>query len=221
MEDDSTVDTNYQFYSSNISSQPDGDYIDNIHKNWWGNTQQLEVHHGYIQWLFPIREHGMNYQCPPLQKHEIEKIKRDPVCMERLKKSYELMLHFYGCRLKDNPTGELERHEGWKEQYRNLNTSSHNYLRITRILKCLGEFGLEYYKKPFIEHFIQEIWVNKELSNCDTSCEIYWIGTVKDDKVRHELEEKIARFPKKQSLLHQHRPPYTSTLIDKHLSSSR
>jgi hypothetical protein len=29
----------------------------------------------YIQWLFPIREHGMNDESQPLQLHEIEKMK--------------------------------------------------------------------------------------------------------------------------------------------------
>ncbi len=53
----------------------DGDFIDQIHKTWWGDTPKLERHHGYIQWLFPIREEGMNYESQPLQLHEIEKIK--------------------------------------------------------------------------------------------------------------------------------------------------
>jgi len=118
--------------------------------------------------------------------------------MSRLIKSYELILHFYGCRLKNRETGEIERHEQWREQYRNLNSHSHNFLRITRILKCLGEFGLEHYKKPFLEHFIKEIWEERTLTNCDSSCENFWIGTLKDTKDREELEKKIAGFTKKQ-----------------------
>ena len=27
-----------------------GDFIDNIHQNWWGNYRLLEFHHSYIQW---------------------------------------------------------------------------------------------------------------------------------------------------------------------------
>jgi len=195
--DNLSINENYLFYSGKIPSVPDGDYVDKIHANWWGDTEKLELHHGYIQWLFPIKESpGMNFQSKPLQSHEIKKIKEDPQCIKRFIKSYELMLHFYGCSLEDPVTGKLKRHTGWKAQYRNLNTHHHNFLRITRILKCLGELGFEHYKKPFLEHFINEIWITRELNNCDDSCENYWIGTIKDDKDRAELEEKVASLKK-------------------------
>jgi hypothetical protein len=48
-------------------------------------------------------------------------------------------------QLKDEGTGELARSDAYKPQFRNLSTSSHNYLRISRILKCFGELGLENY----------------------------------------------------------------------------
>jgi len=194
MKDDPNINENYLFYSGKIPSSPDGDYIDKIHTKWWGRTDILEVHHGYIQWLFPIKEHGLNFESKPLQSHEIEKIKADPECIKRFVKSYEMILHFYGCRILDPKTGELDRHDEWKTQYRNLNSHAHNFLRITRILKCLGELGFEHYKKPFLEHFIKEIWVNKVLINCADSCEDYWIGTLKNDTDRKELEEKVVSF---------------------------
>ena len=37
---------NYLFYSGAKPSAPDGDYIDKIHHNWFGNYQLLERHHG-------------------------------------------------------------------------------------------------------------------------------------------------------------------------------
>jgi len=182
------------FYSGKLSSQPQGDFIHNIHSDWWGKYSLLEAHHGYIQWLFPIRESGgLNFQTSALQKHEIKKIKENPECFERLKTSYELMLDFYGCQFKNKETGELERNKNWKERYRNLNFHSHNYLRITRILKCLGEFELENYQKHFLLHFIDEIWVKKELSNCDNSCKNFWVGTVKNDTLRNQLEQDIMK----------------------------
>lgn len=51
----------------------------------------LEYHHGYIQWLFPLQEKGMNWSADPLQKHEIELIKQDKQALERILKSYKLM----------------------------------------------------------------------------------------------------------------------------------
>jgi hypothetical protein len=54
-------------------------------------------------------------------------------------------LQQFGMQLKDEETGELARADPWEPQYDNLATSSHNYLRISRILKCLGELGFEKY----------------------------------------------------------------------------
>ena len=88
---DSRVTTNYDFYTNKIRSHPDGDYIDVIHKTWFGDYRNLEWHHGYIQWLFPLQEKGLNWSADPLQKHEIEKIKDDPKAMERILESYKLM----------------------------------------------------------------------------------------------------------------------------------
>jgi Opioid growth factor receptor (OGFr) conserved region len=34
------------FYLNKIPSQPEGDFIDNIHDKWWGNYRKLEDHHG-------------------------------------------------------------------------------------------------------------------------------------------------------------------------------
>lgn len=44
---------NVEFYTNVIKSDPQGDFIDNIHKTWWGNYKLLQAHHGFIQWLFP------------------------------------------------------------------------------------------------------------------------------------------------------------------------
>lgn len=66
------LDLNLKFYKNEIKSRPDGDGIENILKEWWGDYRRLELHHGYIQWLFPIREQGLNSQSHPLQLHELE-----------------------------------------------------------------------------------------------------------------------------------------------------
>ena len=69
----------------------------------------------------------------------------------------------------------------------------HNYLRITRILKCLGELGLEHYKPPFLHLMLHEAITTATLDRTLESCYSYWIGTVKDDVVRatikHDAEQ--------------------------------
>ncbi|GFO43740.1 UDP-glucuronosyltransferase 2a1-like [Plakobranchus ocellatus] len=71
-EDNLRLNANLEFYQGKISSYPDGAFIDDIHNHWWGNYELLERHHGYIQWIFPIRENGMNWQAQALQLHEAE-----------------------------------------------------------------------------------------------------------------------------------------------------
>ncbi|CAF2850815.1 unnamed protein product [Rotaria sp. Silwood2] len=182
---------NYDFYINKICSHPDGDFIDNIHKKWFGDYRRLEIHHGYIQWLFPLQERGLNYSAEPLQKHEIELIKKDEKALKRILTSYKLMLDFYGFELVDEKTGEICRlpDDAYKSRFRNLNTSSHNYLRITRILKCLGEFDYEYLKFPFLEQILRESITENTLPNCLRSCKDYWIETLRSRDERHAIRQ--------------------------------
>ena len=56
------------------------------------------------------------------------------------------MLDFYGIKLKDEETGELERSDNNKERYMNaILKSTHNHLRISRILNCLDVTGFRIY----------------------------------------------------------------------------
>lgn len=40
---------NVNFYTGKISSKPDGGKIDAVLKNWFGDWDLLEAHHGYVQ----------------------------------------------------------------------------------------------------------------------------------------------------------------------------
>ncbi|XP_046567301.1 opioid growth factor receptor-like protein 1 isoform X2 [Haliotis rubra] len=180
---------NLDFYTNSISSRPNGDKIDVIHKKWFGDYDRLESHHGYIQWLFPIRENGMNYYAQELQVKEAEAIKKNPETCGRVLKSYQMMLNFYGMKLKDDETGELERDRDWRQRFHHLNRSMHNYLRITRILKSLGELGFEHLKAPFVRFMLKEALERKTLENTIDSCYNYWIETIKDDEIREELRD--------------------------------
>ena len=60
--------------------------------------------------------------------------------------AYEMMLNFYGLDLVDRKTGRVDVVHGATARHLNLNSRWHNYMRITRILKCLGLFGFEHYQ---------------------------------------------------------------------------
>jgi hypothetical protein len=68
-----------------------------IHKpraegGWHGHYEKLEIHHGYIQWLFPIREPGMNVESVPLTAAEAAILRNDAAAKARMIKSYKLIL---------------------------------------------------------------------------------------------------------------------------------
>ena len=86
-----------------------------------------------------------------------------------------------------NFTGDVQRKEGFRERFAVLNTSSHNYMRITRILKCLGELDYEHLKAPFVRFVLHEAIVTGHLENTLTSCMNYWVETIRDETERDSL----------------------------------
>jgi hypothetical protein len=65
----------------------------------------------------------MNYESQPLYKHEVERMKADPVIIQRVIESYKLMLDFYGMRLASEATGLVERSlrpKDYQTRYHNL-----------------------------------------------------------------------------------------------------
>ena len=85
--------------------------------------------------------------------------------------------------------GEIERAENWKNRFQHLNHSMHNYLRITRILKCLGEFQYEHLKAPFVKFVLWEAIVEGTLTRTLESCMNYWLEVIRSDEKRAELRK--------------------------------
>ncbi|XP_073437028.1 uncharacterized protein [Dendrobates tinctorius] len=178
---------NLQFYQNQRAFQPHGQRIEDIHDRWWNDYQELEANHSYIQWLFPLREPGVNPYATPLTPEEIKRMRADEGVMWRLLQSYKMMLEFYGIQLLNEKTGEVSRATNWEERYHNLNRRSHNNLRITRILKCLGEMGYDHLQAPLVQFFLEETLCDKQLSNVKRSVLDYFMFTVKDKQQRRRL----------------------------------
>uniref|UniRef100_A0A8C9FYL4 Opioid growth factor receptor (OGFr) conserved domain-containing protein n=1 Tax=Pavo cristatus TaxID=9049 RepID=A0A8C9FYL4_PAVCR len=178
---------NLSFYKNEIAFMPHGLHIEDLLESWWDNYEVLEENHSYIQWLFPLREHGMNFRAKPLTCQEIEALKKSEEVMERFIRAYRLMLRFYGIILVNQETGELKRAENWAERFLNLNRFSHNNLRITRILKCLGEMGYEHYQVHLVKFFLTETLVNETLPNVKRSALDYFLFTIRSKRKRREL----------------------------------
>ncbi|KAJ7211991.1 opioid growth factor receptor conserved region-domain-containing protein [Mycena pura] len=187
--DDRRLSANLGFYTNTNRCQPDNLLIEEVHEQWYGDHDKLERKHGFIQWLFPIREHGMNFDSQPLQPHEIAAIKADPVALKRILTSYNLMLDFYGMRLVSEETGAVDRvlpPRNYVPRYENLVYSSHNYLRISRILKCLSEFGFERLNAGFLLHVLCEQSEAHELNapRLRASMDRWWANCIRNEEER-------------------------------------
>ncbi|XP_023652346.1 uncharacterized protein [Paramormyrops kingsleyae] len=178
---------NLKFYLGKILSSPDDFMIQDFHTEWWGDYERLEYVHSYIQWLFPLQEAGMNYLAYELTKEEIKDFCDNEDAMKRLKMSYKLMLDFYGIELVNETSGEVQRAKNWKERFKNLNRNTHNNLRITRILKCLGDLGYKQYQAPLVRFFLHETLVKGNLENVKRSVIEYFIFSIRNKQKRQEL----------------------------------
>ena len=77
-------------------------------------------------------------------------------------------------------------------------SSYHNYLRITRILKSLGEFDFEHLKANFVKFVLHEGIVEQTLTNLIDSCVKYWIGVLRDDEERESVLDYYEELMEKQ-----------------------
>ncbi|KAG8986094.1 hypothetical protein FRB90_004230, partial [Tulasnella sp. 427] len=186
---------NLRFYMNQERCEPDEMLIDEIHEEWATDYDLLEYNHGYIQWLFPIREHGMNFDAQPLQLREIRVMTSNTEVIKRVLRSYTMMLGFYGMRLMDEETGLLRRSSAFKPRYKNLMYAPHNNLRITRILKCLSELGLEHLSAGLILHVLNEQTEFGHLRSRTLmdSMDRYWVNCIRDDHERGWLNTLLER----------------------------
>lgn len=122
---------------------------------WEFDNDELEDEHNYIQWLFPLRDASIhNYNAPIVDDSVIEAFSTDPRLRQNLLQSLKVMLRFYGLEMNDAENENIviirsedyeSRREVWLRKY------NHNYLRLTRILRCLMIFELEEYAEALYE----------------------------------------------------------------------
>ena len=134
-----------------------------IQQIWAWDFEKLECVHDYIQWLFPLSEKShFNSYAPIVNEQVIETFRKNPLLQQNLRRSLSVMLNFYGLKVDKNKQGKIivERSKEYparKQEW--LHMLDHNYLRITRILKCLMTFDLREEAQAFYEclsHMYQE-----------------------------------------------------------------
>jgi hypothetical protein len=118
-----------------------------IQEMWAWDFEELECAHDYIQWLFPISEKSsFNQDAPVVDEEVIQIFQSDPRLRQNLQQSLAVMLRFYGLQRYEISEGKIivdksENYSIRKGEW--VCMFDHNYLRITRILKCLVTFGLK------------------------------------------------------------------------------
>ncbi len=109
---------------------------------------ELEDSHTVIQWLFPLKEKSQHSRSAPvLTDDDVDQTLSGVDEIVHLLDSYHRYLNFLGLEATTDEKGEVVvvepaanapfRFPQW------LTKHNHNYLRITRVLKCLRIFGLE------------------------------------------------------------------------------
>jgi hypothetical protein len=117
---------------------------------WTWDEDRLENSHNYIQVLFPNREQSrFAANAPLLDQATIDEFLRDERLRKNLATSFDVMLRFYGLEY-DPASGVVRRRDNFADRARNwISLNDHNYLRITRILKCLIALGLPDHARAF------------------------------------------------------------------------
>ncbi|HIK14447.1 MAG TPA: hypothetical protein IGS53_04030 [Leptolyngbyaceae cyanobacterium M33_DOE_097] len=116
-----------------------------IQEIWAWDFEQLESVHDFIQWLFPLPEKSaFNPNAPTVDADVIAAFQTNPHLRQNLLHSFTVMLLFYGLQ-REQQNGAIAIHRAANYPQRKsewVQPFNHNFLRITRILKCLRLFGL-------------------------------------------------------------------------------
>lgn len=77
----------------------------------------------------------------------------------------------------------------------NLQGASHNNLRISRILKCLSEFGLERLNAGFLLHVLNEQSEHEELDSWSIrgSMDRWWANCIRNEEERQWIGNLIQK----------------------------
>lgn len=168
---------NVAFYENKIPAKPNKEYIEEILIKWPGNYTLLQNNATYIQWLFPNRTPGTNGDAHALTDKEVKIFQETPELRNRVKKSFQMMLDFYGMKLTQE--NQIQLKEGSNKRLKVLNKmNNHNFLCITRILLSLKELGHCKLMRPWMECLADLIYSKNRLHHAKFSFEWFWINTL-------------------------------------------
>jgi len=109
---------------------------------WSWDDEELELTHDFIQWLFPLPEPSrFNPDAPLLSDADIAAFKASDALRVNLRRSFDRIMRFLGLQVTEQ--GEVVEGPNFAERVPDAwESPNHNWLRITRILRCLKLCGL-------------------------------------------------------------------------------
>jgi Opioid growth factor receptor (OGFr) conserved region len=118
-----------------------------IDEVWAFSAVRLELTHDFIQWLFPTRDRSrFNLGAPTLTDATVAVFRESSDLRDRLRRSLDVMLAFYGLRRDVDASGDVSIEPAPELAIRGpmwWNSGNHNHLRVTRIISSFSILGLE------------------------------------------------------------------------------
>jgi hypothetical protein len=150
---------------------------------WEYNDTEMEYHHDFIQWMFPLQEPSRyNPDAPVLTENDIKAFHVEPALQENLLRSLERFLSFLG----------LVRHQGhiapgpdYTLRQSKLTTPNHNWLRITRVITSLRLLGQETESREFLA-CLQEMVRQREARISEDTMN-FWLNAAFPDRQKPDL----------------------------------
>lgn len=103
----------------------------------------LEATHDVIQWLFPLAEPSRaSRHAPLLDAATVHAFRSDEVLRQHMRAALVRMLAFFGLCIRRDGIVKAEHWHLRKPVW--FTCSTHNSLRLTRMLKCLYALGFEW-----------------------------------------------------------------------------
>uniref|UniRef100_A0A7S4VBV3 Opioid growth factor receptor (OGFr) conserved domain-containing protein n=1 Tax=Alexandrium monilatum TaxID=311494 RepID=A0A7S4VBV3_9DINO len=121
------------------------------------NDDRMEYVHDFIQWIFPTDEASkFNRHAPLLTADVVDVFLRDPEIRANLRRSFRRFLAFLGLEIR--ATAQPMTVDKAKNFNRRVPTcwqafgfmGNHNWLRISRVLHCLGMVQMEEEQQAFM-----------------------------------------------------------------------
>lgn len=140
---------------------------------------EWEANHDIIQWAFPTKTVSLYNPDAPIIPDDFNYTPQNQQTIMYLMILYLSTLgitgHLIGKSIEFDYHDNFDRYNDW------IRPHNHNYKRLTRLIECLGLFGLKQAQKSLAEFLIYDFAIKyrKEIT-ADTV--VYWLATWQNER---------------------------------------